>query len=134
MVATGAVALQIRGSLLRFKTAVERFALSDRRFVLPVHGGSNLHCAPMSLPSSQLPLPPPANGTRRQSSLSFLLSGVMFVIYFGFVLLVAYAKPFLGSTLVPGLSWGILLGALVIVTAWVLTLVYVVSANRKGGV
>ena len=65
------------------------------------------------------------------AGLSFVLSGVMLVIYVGFILLVAYEKPFLGTTLIPGLSWGILLGALVIVAAWVLTLVYVIAANRQ---
>ena len=65
--------------------------------------------------------------------LSFVLSGIMIVIYFAFVLLVAYAKPFLGSTLAPGLSWGMLLGALVIISAWLLTLVYVVVSARKEG-
>jgi hypothetical protein len=39
----------------------------------------------------------------------------MMAIYFGFILLVAWAKPLLGRQLVPGLSLGILLGALVIV-------------------
>ncbi len=77
--------------------------------------------------------PAPAAVSGSRSSLSFVLSGVMLAIYVGFVLLVAYEKPFLGSTLVPGLSWGILLGALVIVSAWVLTLIYVRAANKKGG-
>jgi uncharacterized membrane protein (DUF485 family) len=54
----------------------------------------------------------------------------MLLIYAGFILLVAYQKPLLGSQIVPGLSWGILLGVLVIVTAWVNTLIYVTWANR----
>jgi uncharacterized membrane protein (DUF485 family) len=53
----------------------------------------------------------------------------MMAVYFGFILLVAWAKPFLGRQLVPGLSLGILLGALVIVTAWLLIGVYVRWAN-----
>jgi uncharacterized membrane protein (DUF485 family) len=52
-------------------------------------------------------------------------------IYFGFILLIAYAKPLLGTLLRPGLSLGILLGALVIAAAWLLTLVYVRWANRR---
>jgi uncharacterized membrane protein (DUF485 family) len=59
-----------------------------------------------------------------------LTAGVMFV-YFGFVLLIAWAKPLLGTQLVPGLSLGILLGALVIVISWGLTWVYVRWANRN---
>jgi uncharacterized membrane protein (DUF485 family) len=54
----------------------------------------------------------------------------MLVTYFGFVLLVAYDKPLLGKILVPGLSLGILLGAVVILVAWALTGIYVRWANR----
>lgn len=57
------------------------------------------------------------------------LTAAMMVIYFGFILLVAYAKPLLSQLVVPGLSLGILLGALVIVSAWVLIWVYVRWAN-----
>ncbi len=58
------------------------------------------------------------------------LSVAMMAVYFGFVLLVAFRKDLLAVLLTPGLSVGILLGALVIVTAWVLTAVYVRWANR----
>jgi uncharacterized membrane protein (DUF485 family) len=57
------------------------------------------------------------------------LTIAMMVAYFGFILLVAFNKPLLGSIVVPGLSLGMLLGALVIVTAWVLTWIYVKWAN-----
>ena len=53
------------------------------------------------------------------------LTIAMMAVYFGFILLVAFDKPLLGRTLAPGLSLGMLLGALVIVAAWVLTWVYV---------
>jgi uncharacterized membrane protein (DUF485 family) len=59
-----------------------------------------------------------------------VLTGAMLVTYFGFILLVAYRKAALGALVAPGLSWGILLGALVIVVAWVLTGIYVRWANR----
>ena len=69
------------------------------------------------------------------------LSIFMLVVYFGFILLVAFDKALLATILVdnvttklgigPGLSLGILLGALVIVFAWVLTLIYVNWANSK---
>ena len=58
-----------------------------------------------------------------------LLTVLMTAIYVGFILLIAYAKPLLASPLVPGLSIGILLGVLVIVSAWVLMWVYVRWAN-----
>ncbi len=62
--------------------------------------------------------------------IAILLTVAMMILYFGFILLVAYDKPLLGRVLVPGLSLGILLGALVIVSAWVLMLIYVRWANR----
>lgn len=58
------------------------------------------------------------------------LTFAMMIIYFGFILLVAYAKKGMGTQLVPGLSWGILLGILVIVATWVLNWVYVRWANH----
>jgi uncharacterized membrane protein (DUF485 family) len=57
------------------------------------------------------------------------LTVAMMALYFGFILLVAYAKPLLAHVVVPGLSLGILLGALVIVAAWVLIWIYVRWAN-----
>jgi uncharacterized membrane protein (DUF485 family) len=57
------------------------------------------------------------------------LTTAMMVLYFGFILLIAFNKPLLGTVLVPGLSLGILLGALVIVAAWVLIWIYVRWAN-----
>ena len=59
------------------------------------------------------------------------LTTAMVAVYFGFILLVAYQKPFLGRLLAPGLSVGILLGALVIVVAWLLTWAYVRWANTR---
>ena len=61
---------------------------------------------------------------------AILLTAAMMVIYFGFILLVAYNKPLLGRQMVPGMSIGILLGALVIVTAWALIGIYTRWANR----
>ena len=58
------------------------------------------------------------------------LTVVMMVLYFGFILLIAYAKPLLTTVLVPGLSLGILLGALLILAAWLLIWIYVRWANR----
>jgi len=57
------------------------------------------------------------------------LTVTMMVAYFGFILLVAFNKPLLGRPVVPGLSLGMLLGALVIVVAWVLTWIYISWAN-----
>lgn len=58
------------------------------------------------------------------------LSALMVILYFGFVLLVAFDKPLMGTLLVPGLSVGIVLGALVLLATWITTLLYVRWANR----
>jgi uncharacterized membrane protein (DUF485 family) len=58
------------------------------------------------------------------------LSVAMMAAYFAFVLLVAFRKQLLATLVMPGMSLGILLGALVIVTAWALTWIYVRWANR----
>ena len=66
---------------------------------------------------------------RAQWRLALGLTAAMMAIYLGFMLLVAWAKPLLGTLLAPGLSLGLLLGALVIVSAWGLIWVYVRWAN-----
>ncbi|HEX5745927.1 MAG TPA: DUF485 domain-containing protein [Archangium sp.] len=60
-----------------------------------------------------------------------VLTAAMLISYFGFILLVAFDKPLMGKQLVPGLSLGILLGALVIASAWVFTGIYVMWANNR---
>jgi len=59
------------------------------------------------------------------------LTAAVMVVYFGFILLIAWGKPLLATLIRPGLSLGILLGALVIVFSWLLTWVYVRWANRR---
>lgn len=59
-----------------------------------------------------------------------LLTAGMVLVYFGFIALVAFAPKSLGELLQEGLSVGIVLGALVIASAWLLTFVYVRWANR----
>ena len=66
----------------------------------------------------------------RRLRLAGLLTATMILIYFGFILLIAFNKPMMGGLLRPGLSRGILAGALVIVATWVLTWIYVRWTNR----
>ena len=68
--------------------------------------------------------------SRQRWRIAVALSAVMVLLYFGFVLLVAFDKPRMAQLLAPGLSLGILLGALVIVATWIVTWVYVRWANR----
>ena len=61
-----------------------------------------------------------------------VLTALMMLAYFGFILLVAFAKPTAGR-LIAGqrVSVGIVVGASVIVLAPVLTAIYVRWANRR---
>ena len=65
---------------------------------------------------------------RRRIGLS--LTATMTAIYVVFILLIAYGKAFLGTVLVPGLSIGMALGVVVILSAWALILIYVRWANE----
>jgi len=67
--------------------------------------------------------------SRQRWRIAIALSVVVVLVYFGFVLLIAFDKALVGQLLAPGLSLGILLGALVIVAAWILTWYYVRWAN-----
>ena len=69
---------------------------------------------------------------RRRSSLGWTLSLIMLIIYFGFILLVAYAPKLLGMPLGTGvMTIGIPIGLFVIVSAFLLTGIYVSKANSK---
>ena len=61
--------------------------------------------------------------------LALLLTAVMTIVYVGFILLIAFNKPLLGTILMPGLSIGILLGVLIIALAWLLIMIYVRWTN-----
>jgi uncharacterized membrane protein (DUF485 family) len=62
--------------------------------------------------------------------MAMAISAAMVIVYFGFILLVAFRKEAMGTLIHPGLSVGIVLGALVILVTWAFTWVYVVWANR----
>jgi uncharacterized membrane protein (DUF485 family) len=66
----------------------------------------------------------------RRLRVALAFTALTMVTYFGFIGLVAYAKPLMGRSIASGLSIGIALGAFVIVLAWVLTAAYVRWANR----
>ncbi len=67
-----------------------------------------------------------------RNKFAFMLSGVMLVIYFGFILLLAFAPQVLavriGSSVI---TWGIPIGVAVIISAFVLTGIYVRRANTE---
>jgi len=57
--------------------------------------------------------------------------GINGALYLTLILLIAYQKTLLGRTPIPGLSLGIIFGAIVTTAAWLLTLVYVRWANAS---
>lgn len=67
----------------------------------------------------------------RRWRVALALTITMMATYFGFLFTVAWLKPVASALVAPGLSWGILLGALVIIVAWVVTGVYVIWANSR---
>lgn len=67
----------------------------------------------------------------RRWRIAIVLTALVAIIYFGFILLIAYQKETMGTLLTPGLSLGILLGAMVIVLSWLLTWLYVRWANTR---
>jgi uncharacterized membrane protein (DUF485 family) len=69
---------------------------------------------------------------RQRARFAWTLTIAMLVIYFGFILLVAFAKPLLATKIGDGVtSLGIILGLGVIVSAFVLTGIYVQRANSR---
>lgn len=70
---------------------------------------------------------------RKRNSFSWILSILMLVIYYGYILLVAFAPAYLGQSLFghSATSLGMLIGLGVILSAIVLTGVYVVRANGE---
>jgi uncharacterized membrane protein (DUF485 family) len=69
---------------------------------------------------------------QERSGFAWVLSIVMLAIYLGFILLVAFAQDLLATKIGGGAtSLGILLGLAVIVSAFVLTGIYVQRANGR---
>ena len=66
----------------------------------------------------------------RRWRVALILTAAMLAVYFGFILLIAFAKPLMGAPVAGTLTLGLLLGVLVIVSAWLLTWIYVRWANR----
>ena len=66
---------------------------------------------------------------RARWRIAITLSIAVFVLYFGFIFAVAFARDLMATMIVDGLSVGMLSGALVIVGAWLTTWIYVRWAN-----
>ncbi len=66
----------------------------------------------------------------RRWRVSVALTITLFIVYYGFILLVATQRELLATRVGATTTLGIVLGAAVIVLAWALTAVYVLWANR----
>jgi uncharacterized membrane protein (DUF485 family) len=67
---------------------------------------------------------------RRRWRISLLLTALLFLTYYGYIILVALDREFLSRRIGTFTTLAIPIGAAVIVIAWLLTAVYVVWANR----
>jgi uncharacterized membrane protein (DUF485 family) len=67
----------------------------------------------------------------RRWRVSLVLSALLFVLYYGYIILIALDRAFLSTRIGVATTVGIPIGAAVIVGSWVLTAVYVSWANRR---
>ena len=70
---------------------------------------------------------------RKRERFAWILSAIMLGLYCAFILLIAYGPQILGAKLSPesSITWGIPLGVGLIVSAFVLTGIYVRKANTE---
>jgi uncharacterized membrane protein (DUF485 family) len=66
----------------------------------------------------------------RRWRVSLVLTALLFVLYYGYIILIAVDRDLLSRRIGEVTTLGIPLGAAVIVGAWALTAAYVVWANR----
>jgi uncharacterized membrane protein (DUF485 family) len=67
---------------------------------------------------------------RGKWTIAIVLTIVLFIVYYGFIILIAVDKPFLSQKIGEFTTLGIPLGAGVIFAAWILTAIYISWANR----
>jgi uncharacterized membrane protein (DUF485 family) len=68
---------------------------------------------------------------RKRVSVSFSLTILMLVVYFGFILLIAFNKEFLATKIGEHLTIALPIGIGVIIFAWLLTGIYIRWANSS---
>ena len=68
---------------------------------------------------------------RRKNTFSAQLTAVTLVVYYGFILLIAFKPDLFANKVAGNVTFGIALGIGVIVTCWALTGIYVRWANQK---
>jgi len=68
---------------------------------------------------------------RSKNFISLILTLIQLIIYFGFILLLAYNKEFLSQKIFGPVTVGIPIGIGVIILTWLLTGIYVSWSNKK---
>ncbi|MBF0559878.1 MAG: DUF485 domain-containing protein [Nitrospirae bacterium] len=68
---------------------------------------------------------------RQKSAISLILTVIELVLYFGFIGLIAYNKPFLCTQISGAINIGIPLAVGTIFLSWILTGIYIWWANAK---
>ena len=68
---------------------------------------------------------------RSRRAFGWTLTAIMLVIYYGYIALVAYDKPLIAQPLFGAVTVGLVMGLGVILSAVVLTGIYVLRANGK---
>ncbi|MBK1644800.1 hypothetical protein CKO25_09090 [Thiocapsa imhoffii] len=70
---------------------------------------------------------------RARKRFALLLTAIMMLIYYGLILVIAFAPDWLGVPVAPGMTMtvGIPIGILVILSAFILTGIYVARANGQ---
>jgi len=67
----------------------------------------------------------------RKNTISLVLAVLELVLYFGFIALIAFNKPFLSAKFSGAITVGIPIAIGTILLSWVLTGVYMLWANKK---
>lgn len=68
----------------------------------------------------------------KRKSFAYTLAALMFLIYFGFIFTIAFDKQFLAKSIAGGVTTlGMPIGVLVILSAFILTGIYVWRANGE---
>jgi uncharacterized membrane protein (DUF485 family) len=75
--------------------------------------------------------PPFRRLVKRRWLVSSVLSLLLFVLYYGYILLIGYDKELLSTRIGEYTTLAIPMGVGVIVLSWILTVLYVVWANRS---
>lgn len=68
---------------------------------------------------------------REKDVISFVLTILQFILYFGFISLIAFNKPLVGEKISGSMTLGIPLAVGTIFFSWVLTGIYIYWANTK---